>query len=135
MRQEGLLDSSIIGPTDWEILLSIMENPEEYYKKEIIQKKELYEKLRNKKEIILYGAGMIGRRVLQDLTYNENPLKILCFAVSEKDTNVNQFQGFPIGEIQELTEYRKTATVIVTTTKIHQDAIVAKLQNLILKTL
>lgn len=81
------------------------------------------------KEIIIYGAGSVGKEAAE---YIGRTKKITAFAVSETDGNEKYIYGYPITCIDELKE-KKDALFIVAVTKKYQEAIINKLKQLQLK--
>lgn len=129
-RSEGLLDWDKFQENDWEILLDIINDPQGYYERTIWEEKKFYETVRKQKKIIIYGAGMMGRRILNELTYCENPADVLCFAVSRQEENFRFYKGVEIRDIHELLDYRETGFVVIGTTALYQEEIAAMLSEL-----
>lgn len=73
------------------------------------------------KDIILYGAGKIGRRVLQFLRNNNIDVNIDCFAVTEKDNTQDEVvMGLQVKGIEELAYKSKDAYVVITARRDYQ---------------
>ncbi|HHV10477.1 MAG TPA: glycosyltransferase [Clostridiales bacterium] len=130
MRDNGELDYSLFGKAEWEILLSIIDNPKEYYEKAIVQKRELIEKITGYKNVIIYGVGMVGKRILSELTYVAKPVNVICFAVSDKKGNPEEFKGVPIYGINDLTHHAEDAAIVVATTEQYHNEIISTLEKL-----
>jgi len=62
-------------------------------------------------KVILYGAGKIGREVLQIL--DENDIGILGYAVSDTMNNKRFIMGHPVYGIEEWEPYKESALIIV----------------------
>lgn len=76
--------------------------------------KELFplnEETRKYDKIIIYGAGWVGRRVL--LKMLQHDIKVECFADTDTEIVGTKLLNVPIVHIDELTELRETAAVIV----------------------
>lgn len=129
-RKEGLLDRDKFNFSQWEMLLDIINDPEGYYDRVIREKKLFYEKVKKQKNIIIYGAGMIGRRVLNELIYCENPADVLCFAVSHLEDNFDSYKGVAIKDIHDLLDYREKGFVVIGTTALYQEEIADMLSEL-----
>lgn len=129
-RDEGLLDWNKFNSIDWEMLLDIINDPEDYYERTVLEEKRFYETVRKQENIIIYGAGMIGRRILNELTYCEHPSDIICFAVSKPEENFNSYKGIEIRDIHELLDYREKGFVVIGTTALYQEEIAAMLSEL-----
>jgi len=130
MRDRGELDRSLIGTMDWEMLTYIMQDPLEFYEKELKLRKKIYDQISEYNQVIIYGAGVVGRKVLYDLTYKDKPVNVICFAVSNKKDNVDEYHGYKIREIKELDQYTKSAAVVVATTEKHHASIINTLKEL-----
>lgn len=128
-RRKKELAGDMFAGERWQALLMMADNPEKYYQQEIMVKKRLVEQLRLFDDVIIYGAGNIGRLMLNLLIYNENPVHVLCFAVTAKSENMDVVLGKPVKEIGELSEYKDTAAVLIGTTEIYQDEIADTLKN------
>lgn len=113
----------------WQALIMMADNPEKYYQQEIMGKKKLVKQLRLFDEVIIYGAGNIGKLMLNLLIYNEDPINVICFAVTAKSENMDVVLGKPVREIGELSEYKDTAAVLIGTTEVYQDEIAVTLRN------
>lgn len=129
-RSAGILDWEKFQETDWEMLLDIINDPQGYYEHAVLEEKEFYETVRRQKNIIIYGAGMVGRKVLDELTYCEAPADVLCFAVSRAEENFRTYKGVEIRDIHELLDYREKGFVVIGTTALYQEEIAAMLSEL-----
>ena len=67
------------------------------------------------KEIIVYGAGLYGERVVKNLKNSGNISRMIGVAVTDKSKSVSDIEGVRVYEIGELLEYRKKAAVIIAT--------------------
>ncbi len=79
------------------------------------------------KNVIIYGAGIVGRDVLHILDRNE--IGIYGFAVTDKIGNPKYIMGLPVYSIDELVELREDAVVLVAVLPKHQDDILKKLEE------
>lgn len=129
-RSEGLLDWEKFSETDWEMMLDIINDPEEYYERTVLEENLFYKTVRKQKNIIIYGAGMMGRRVLDKLVYCENPADVLCFAVSRLEENFHSYKNVEISDIHELLDYKEKGFVVIGTTALYQEEIAAMLSEL-----
>ncbi len=123
LRDNGLIDFDRFEATDAQAIIEIIADPHAYYYENLEKKKLFYEEVRKHENIIIYGAGMIGRRVFTDLTYCQKPADVLCFAVSKKEENYDNYKGIPIRVIDDLLEYKDNSFVIIATTHIYQEDI------------
>lgn len=130
LRSEGALDESMFNVEDWEKILFIMESAENYYQQEVQNRKSVNKKIRQCDKVIIYGAGMIGKRVFHELKYNESPVNIICFAVSKIEDNVGSYMDVPICDIKKLLEFRDDGIIVVAATKLYQEEMIENAQKL-----
>lgn len=130
MRDRGELDRSLIGTRDWDMLTCIIEDPINYYEKDIMLKQKTYDQIAKYDQVIIYGAGMVGKRVLHDLISVEHPVNVISFAVTNKMENVDEYRGIKIREIKELTQYTNSAAVVIATTEKYHASIIDLLKQL-----
>lgn len=122
--EKGYVDFDMFSDAEKNVLFSILDDPLKYYEEVLVVKDLLYYHARKYENVIIYGAGGIGKQVHQELTYRSDPVDVLCFAVSDKKDNKESLKGLPICEIKELTNYRENTLVIVATLEIYQKEIV-----------
>jgi hypothetical protein len=101
-----------------------MNDPVEYYKEDIEVRSELYKQICKHEQVIIYGAGLVGRKLLDDIIFRQKPDNIIGFAVTDKTENVDEYRGIKIFKIDDLKQYAKTALVVVATMEKHQAAII-----------
>ena len=65
------------------------------------------------RKIIIYGAGGIGRLVLEPYLNKEKEYELLCFAVSDRKGNRESVCGIPVFEIGQLLEHKEDAVVLI----------------------
>lgn len=130
LSDKGLLDQDRFSEAEWRMIKDIMKDPVCFYNCNVDAKARFYEIIDEYRDIIIYGAGMIGRRILNDLMNREDPKRILCFAVSKKEDNQDDYKGIPVKEIGDVLEYRNNALVIIGTTIVYQDEIRCTLEGL-----
>lgn len=83
----------------------------------------------NFSKIIIYGAGVIAKEVLELLNQNGKPL--YCFAVSDRAVNTSSYiMGHPVVDIKDLTVYKKDALVLIGASPKYQPEIYEKLKEL-----
>ncbi len=130
LRELGALKRECFHKADWHMLCEIMDDPEGFYGNQNLIRECAYEKIGCYKKIILYGAGMVGKRTFRDLTERGLREKILCFAVSQKQENFASYQGVPIWAIEDLKDYRGNSLVIISVTTVYQEEIESNLRRL-----
>ncbi len=74
--------------------------------------KELIDYLSSFKNIIIYGAGLIGKLVATRLKFYPK-LKNICFAVSDLKGNSSIILDYKVCEINELSRLEKNETVVI----------------------
>ncbi len=62
-------------------------------------------------QVIVYGAGKIGQRLVEKL--KDSGVSVSCFAVTALADGQKQCVGLPVKEVSELTEWKDTAAVII----------------------
>lgn len=119
LREENALDYSIFQINDWNMLMQIMQDSKEYYERYYYSKEILYSEIKKYDHIIIYGAGLIGRRVFDELTYCDNPAHVDYFAVSKKNENYAEYRNTKICDINELLEYKDDYLVVIATMSVY----------------
>lgn len=67
------------------------------------------------KNIIVYGAGLYGERVVKKLMEDDRQGQVICIAVTDKAKSVLNIEDIEVRTIDELLGYRKNAAVIIAT--------------------
>lgn len=96
----------------YEMLNRIYTDPDGFCDVFIKRKRETLQQLNNAKWIIIYGAGRMGQRAMRILACQGMQERIKCFAVSALGAS-EKVGVFPVRCIEELTEYRDCAVVVV----------------------
>lgn len=124
LKRQGILDLHMFSEYEKEQLFCIMEEPECFHKNsDIFKRKYIQNKIRTYENVIIYGAGAVGKSIWRGLVYTSMPVKILCFAVSKKEGNPDLYQEVPIYEINDLLDYRETSLVIIAVSPKYQLAV------------
>lgn len=84
--------------------------------------------IKKSENLVIYGAGAIGRWVLEVLDRNE--LGIHAFVVTEKGSNPNFIMGHRVIEIQNLIDEREEVLVLVAVASKHQASVRERLLQL-----
>lgn len=82
------------------------------------------------KNIILYGAGQIGRQVIKYLANNHLDKSVLCFAVTNPEDSHVEMCGLPVICIDELKDKAKDGYIIITARKNYQEDMCIKVREL-----
>lgn len=125
----GILRESLFAKSDWKFISSIIGNPQRYYEDNQKLKEAICDELAQFDKVIIYGAGMVGRRLYQELQASNQTANIICFAVSDKAENFDIIDGVAIKSISELVEYRNSL-VVIATTEVYQKEIKENLVQL-----
>lgn len=115
--KEGSLNSNLFSDQDWEMLISIINEPASYYEHTILPKQKVLDQISNYETVIIYGVGHMGKKTYRDIWYHVNPKSRLYFAVSNDREHSDFYQGIPICNIGDLVQYRESALVIITVSK------------------
>lgn len=92
-----------------------------------IGEKEL-EIMRQQKQIIVYGAGVAAKSVIRYLC--KKHIKIEAVAVTNTDGNPTFLSNIPVKAIEQLTEYRETAMIVIGVTNQYSKGIYEQLDKL-----
>lgn len=130
LREDGALDESMFSVEDWDMILSIMESAEDYYRQEIHNRSNVNKQIREHSKVIIYGAGMVGKRVFHELKYSKKPIDITCFAVSKMEDNVGSYMDTPIYDIHKLLKWKEDSVIVVATTKLYQEEMIENARQL-----
>lgn len=79
----------------------------------ILDESTLVDHLKQYEKIIIYGAGHVGRTVLDRLTARKYGLRNICFAVTNSSMNPASVLNTDVYGIEELLPFRETAAVII----------------------
>lgn len=74
---------------------------------------KIQKKIQNK-NVIVYGAGLYGERVVKELKTSCNS-KIIAIAVTDKSNNIDEIEEIKIRNIQDLITYKNNSIVIIAT--------------------
>lgn len=109
-----LFESGMLRTKNWEPheqteIQELICDPGNYYEAVLRKRRKFIEELEHHKQIIIYGAGKIGQDLLRELKKADC---VLCFAVSDT-IEKPELGGKPIVNIADLTQYRKSAAVVI----------------------
>jgi glycosyltransferase involved in cell wall biosynthesis len=80
--------------------------------------------------VIIYGAGIIGLAIANQLVREEKHDNILCFAVSDVSDNPESLMGLQVNSIYDLAEYSSNSLVLIATKERTQYEIIKILNKL-----
>lgn len=127
-KQRNRIKEDAFIPSVWSNLKAINENKNSFFVKTQKNKKDdrlaycdvvnasiyrnaLIHQLKTYEGIIIYGAGVIGKKTLQFLLKQE--CKNISFAVTKQDDSEVQYMGYPIYSIDQLVDKKDEYVVIL----------------------
>lgn len=129
LEEKGMLNQNTFEANDWKYIQSMLDNPEAYYKTVLEVRKKTYEQINTYEKVIIYGAGMVGKRVLEALLSKGKKKEDICFAVTSKEDNYAEYEGVTIYQIDELMRNRNTAGIVIAVTQKYYNEIYVTLQK------
>ena len=119
--KEDFLAALQAGEVDAEIYLDqwkarifeVLVNPKEYVKKVTEDRARLYHAVGSFSQVVIYGAGQVGQKVLNRLVEGRIRTVAKYFAVSEPSKNKSQVHGIPVVGIEELLPYQEEILVVL----------------------
>ncbi len=114
LRESGELAETFL-PLEWRKRIDkILENPQEACRLEIEERKRHRQILGDFKDIIIYGAGVYGKKVFATLERMGVGKRIAYFTVTDLKGNPSVLNGIPVVEFDTLSkEFCQEALVIV----------------------
>lgn len=92
-------------------------------------KKHLFSGLDGVRNIIVYGAGGYGRRVMDIILKQNRIYDFLCFAVTDKSENADTVYDIPVYQIEDLLDYRENSIVVVGVSEEFEAEVVSVLEK------
>ena len=111
--QLGEVDANLYSNYLKLTVFDILASPEEYVEKENKRREKINEITKNYENIILYGAGKIGRKVQLLLKEGRVNTKIQYYAVTDLKDNQEEVVGIPVRRIEDLKSYKEQALIII----------------------
>lgn len=90
----------------------------------------LINELKNFEKVIIYGAGRVGKVVVQSFFRYHRELDIYSIAVSNVKDNPDDVLSIPVVAIEDLVQYAKESVVIIATLEIYHENISGTLKEL-----
>lgn len=118
---EGYSNENILG--QW---ISVIENT---VSKDISFRNRMIPALRNKNEVIVYGAGKLGREVMLHLLEERSDWVFICFAVTDKSDCQSPVRNIPVFELEELYEHKDKALVVVSVGQCYEEDVLNHIQR------
>lgn len=104
----------------------ILTDPENYAKRETMLRGEIHSRTADMDSFVIYGAGMFGRKIY-DVMGSMDREKLLGFAVSDTESNIQEYQGIPVKNINI---FDKNTPVIIGVTEKYEKEVVLLLKNM-----
>ena len=124
LYEMGMFNRDFFTDVNWKVLITLIENPLEIYEHNILTLDRVVDAICSYESIIIYGAGMVGQRILRELELKGKKGSIMCFAVSKASEDEKQYLGIPIRPIDELKDYWDKAVVVVAVTAPYRNEMV-----------
>lgn len=112
------------------ILFDLFISPDRYVKKEKERIKKIDDVINQYDQIIIYGAGMLGKIMHGILMEGRRNIKVKYFAVSDLEGNPDDLYGVPVRQIDELLRYKENALVIISVGKKNTQEIEHRLKSI-----
>lgn len=96
---------------------------------DVSDKNRMLPSLRDKNEIIIFGAGRIGTEVMLRLLEERSDWDFICFAVTDKSACPSPVKDIPVFELMELYEHRNNAVVVISVGKRYEDEVLKHIQK------
>lgn len=128
-ERKNELDMPLFNDKEKQELRLIMKDPYGFYKKVGEFPKRISKLVHEYQQVIIYGAGAVGKEVLHALLQSDASEKLVCFAVSNIKDNPSNIEGIPVRPIGELTEYRQSAAVLIAVTDKYKSEIIGILKE------
>lgn len=80
--------------------------------KDVIRMNQQIEKIVNSQEIIIYGAGLMGKNLFTILTSSVFNKRIKAFIVREKDGNPDYIDDVPVFAMNDAVDYKNKLTLV-----------------------
>lgn len=118
---EGYSNENILSK--W---IAVIENT---VSKDFSDENRMLPSLRDKNEVIVYGAGKIGREVMLRLLEERSDWDFICFAVTDKSTCQSPFRDIPVLGLIDLYEHRDKAVVVIAVGPRYEDEVLKNIQK------
>lgn len=118
---EGYSNENILN--QW---IDVIENT---VSKGVCFRNRMIQELRDKKEVIVYGAGKLGREVMYHLLEERSDWEFICFAVTDKSICQSPVRNIPVFELTDLYEHRERAMVVISVGQRYEDEVLNHIQR------
>lgn len=117
------------GYSNQKILNQWIDVIENTVSKGVCFRNRVIQELRDKKEVIVYGAGKLGREVMYHLLEERSDWDFICFAVTDKSGCQSPVKNIPVFELMDLYEYREKAIVVISVGQCYEDEVLNHIQK------
>lgn len=97
--------------------------------KDVCFRNRMLLELRDKKEVIVYGAGKLGREVMYRLLEERDDWAFICFAVTDKSICQSPVRNIPVFELTDLYEHRDKAIVVISVGQCYEEEVLKHIQK------
>ncbi len=119
--REDFLAALYAGEVDAEIYLEpwktkifeVLASPREYVRKVTEDKEKLFKAVEGFSQMVIYGAGIVGKHVVEKLGGARIGTRVKYIAVSDPNSNQSHIYGVPVVAIEELVPYREEVLVVL----------------------
>ncbi len=96
-----------------EVIKQIRNSPETYAKEQVRQNDEIRRKVKGYPQIIIYGAGVYGKNVYEQIRRIVDSSTRICMAVTDLEGKKRYYHDCMVREITEFTDCRESSLVIL----------------------
>lgn len=122
-ESRGELDVSALSKEWKDMLYWIMKNPVSFYEEFMSFRQEIHEKLNQYEKAVIYGAGLIGKRIYDEMI-EEDRNKIKGFVVTSIKGNLKNYHNIPVREVDDYLEEKENIAVIIGVAQNHRNAVI-----------
>lgn len=131
MREKIITNATkfVEGYSNENILNKWIDVIENTVSKGVCFRNRMIQELRDKKEVIVYGAGKLGREVMYHLLEERSDWTFICFAVTDKSICQSPVRNIPVFELTDLYEHREKAIVVISVGQCYEDEVLNHIQK------
>lgn len=85
--------------------------------------------LRNRSEVIVYGAGSYGTELMRFLLEERDTWDLICFAVTDKSVCKSPIEGIPVLELTDLYVHKDKAIVVISVRMPYEDEVLQNVEK------
>ena len=84
----------------------------------------------NKKNIVIYGAGSVARKLINDLKHADQFHRVSCIAVRDIASNPSEIAGIPVMSVWDMDDILHNSLIIIATKPEFRDSVVRTLESM-----